>query len=90
MQAISAQTIINRDPEISEMVSQVSADSLQSYVHKLVSFTTRSTLSNQTDKTKGIGAARNWVLSKFQAYASQSKCKMVSYIDTTNRDERKF
>jgi len=49
-------------PEIEKMVSEVSPDSLKSYINTLVvAFGARSTLSTQSDKTKGIGAARNWV-----------------------------
>lgn len=80
---IQAQTIIQRDAEIENILNDVSKDSLQSYIHQLVSFNTRSTLSSQTDKTKGIGAARNWVLNKFQLYAQQSNGRMTAYIDTT-------
>lgn len=72
-----AQTTINRDPEIEQMVQEISADSLQSYIHTLVSFGTRSTLSTQTDKSGGIGAARNWVLSKFNQFSKNSDRKSV-------------
>jgi hypothetical protein len=78
-----AQTIINRDPEITKMVSEVSSDSLKSYVNTLVSFGTRSTLSIQTDKTQGIGAARNWVLKKFNEFAKNSGGSLTAFIDTT-------
>src|SRR6185437_12388869 len=80
---ILAQTIINRDPEIAQMVSEVSADSLKSYINTLVAFGTRSTLSTQTDKTKGIGAARNWVLKKFNEFAKNSGGSLTAFIDTT-------
>ncbi|NCT94950.1 MAG: M20/M25/M40 family metallo-hydrolase [Chitinophagaceae bacterium] len=78
----SAQTIINRDPEIEAMVKEVSADSLQSYILKLVSFGTRNTLSTQTDPKRGIGAARNWVLGKFNEFAQQSRGRLTAFIDT--------
>ena len=78
-----AQTIINRDPEITKMVSEVSSDSLKSYIYTLVSFGTRNTLSTQTDKTKGIGAARNWVLKKFNEFAKNSGGSLTAFIDTT-------
>ncbi|MEO9023165.1 MAG: M28 family metallopeptidase [Ginsengibacter sp.] len=81
--SIFAQTIINRDPEISSMVSEVSSDSLQSYINTLVAFGTRNTLSTQTDKTKGIGAARNWVLKKFNEFAKKSSGRLTAIIDTT-------
>jgi len=77
-----SQTIINRDPEIAQMVSEVSADSLKSYINTLVAFGTRSTLSTQTDKTKGIGAARNWVLKKFNEFSKKSNGRITAIIDT--------
>jgi acetylornithine deacetylase/succinyl-diaminopimelate desuccinylase-like protein len=78
-----AQTSINRDPQIENMVKQVSADSLRSYINTLVSFGTRNTLSTQTSNTKGIGAARNWVLSKFNEFAKNSEGRLSAMIDTT-------
>ncbi|MDJ1497714.1 M28 family metallopeptidase [Cytophagaceae bacterium DM2B3-1] len=77
-----SQQIITRDPEITALVSQVSRDSLQAYVNKLVSFGTRHTMSVTNDKKKGIGASRQWVLSKFQQFASQSEGRMTAMIDT--------
>ena len=43
-----AQTIIQKDPMIEKMVAEVSVDTLKSYINKLVSFGTRSTLSTTT------------------------------------------
>ena len=81
--AILAQTIINRDPEIAQMVSEVSPDSLRSYINTLVAFGTRNTLSTQTDSKKGIGAARNYVLKKFNEFAKNSGGRLTAFIDTT-------
>ena len=80
---LSAQTIINRDPEIAKMVSEVSADSLKSYIGTLVSFGTRNTLSTQTNPKKGIGAARIWMLKKFNEFAKNSEGRLTAFIDTT-------
>ena len=80
---ILAQTIINRDPEIAQMVSEVSPDSLRSYINTLVAFGTRNTLSTQTDFKKGIGAARNYVLKKFNEFAKNSGGRLTAFIDTT-------
>jgi hypothetical protein len=77
-----AQTVINRDPAIEQMVKEVSSDSLKSYITKLVSFGTRNTLSAQTGK-KGIGAAREYVLTKFNEFARQSGGRLTAIIDTT-------
>jgi len=79
---LHAQTTIDRDPEIEQMVKEVSADSLQSYITTLVGFGTRSTLSTNTNAKRGIGAAKNWVLSKFNQFAQQSNSRLTAYIDT--------
>ncbi|MEP7255320.1 MAG: M20/M25/M40 family metallo-hydrolase [Ferruginibacter sp.] len=78
-----SQTIIQRDPEIEKMVKEVSPDSLRSYIKTLVAFGTRNTLSTQTDPNRGIGAARNWVLSRFTEFAKQSGGRLSAMIDTT-------
>jgi hypothetical protein len=79
----SAQKIINRDVEIEQMVKQVSSDSLRSYILKMVSFGTRSTLSTTTDKKRGIGAAREWVVEKFREFSVNSNGRMTAFVDTT-------
>ena len=75
------QTIIQKDPVIEKMVAEVNADSLKSYINKLVSFGTRSTLSTTTDAKKGIGAARDWVVSKFKEFATGSNGRMTAELD---------
>ena len=79
---IFSQTTIIRDPQIQKMVSEVSKDSVESYIRKMVSFGTRSTLSTQTDMKRGIGAARNWVLSRFNEFAKESGGRLTAFIDT--------
>src|ERR1700761_809760 len=78
-----AQTIIVRDAEIERMVREVNPDSLRSYIHTMVAFGSRSTVSSVTDKKKGIGAARNWVLSKFNEWAAGSGGRLTAFVDTT-------
>jgi hypothetical protein len=78
-----AQTTVNRDPVIEQMVKEVSSDSLKSYITKMVSFGTRNTLSSATDKKRGIGAARDYVLSKFNQFAKQSGGRLSAITDTT-------
>ena len=77
-----AQKTIQRDPIIESMVSEVNSDSLKSHIQNLVRFGTRSTLSTTTDSKKGIGAARAWVLSRFQEFAKQSDGRMTAKIDS--------
>lgn len=67
---------------IAKMVEEVSTDSLKSYITKLVSFGTRNTLSNSANKQRGIGAARNWVLAKFNSFTQASNGRLSAFIDT--------
>ncbi|MEO7802134.1 MAG: M20/M25/M40 family metallo-hydrolase [Ginsengibacter sp.] len=78
-----AQTTIKPDPIIANMVQQVSPDSLKSYINILVGFGTRNTLSTQSDDKRGIGAARKWVLKKFNEFAKASNGRLTAYVDTT-------
>jgi Zn-dependent M28 family amino/carboxypeptidase len=77
------QKIVQRDPEIEQMVAEVSVDSLRSYINQLVAFGTRNTLSTQKDSRRGIGAAKNWILSRFAAFAKQSNGRLTAFIDST-------
>jgi Zn-dependent M28 family amino/carboxypeptidase len=78
-----SQTTINRDSEIDQMVKEVSTDSLQGYIRKMVAFGTRNTLSTQKDAKRGIGAAKNWVLQKFNEFAKQSNGRLAATIDAS-------
>jgi hypothetical protein len=77
-----SQTLIQRDPEIEAWVRAISADSLKAHVEKLVSFGTRHTMSTTTDPRRGIGAARRWVLGRFQEFAKKSGGRMTAKLDT--------
>ena len=77
-----SQQVIMRDPAIAAMIAEVSPDSLRSHIDKLVSFGTRHTMSTVTDSKRGIGAARQWVLSRFNEFAKQSNGRMTATIDT--------
>lgn len=78
----AAQQVVVRDPEISRYVSRVSVDSLKTTVQKLVSFGTRHTLSRTTDPAKGIGAARNWVLSRFRQLSNASGGRLTAELQS--------
>lgn len=80
--SIHAQTIVIRNKDIDQMVKSVSQDSLKSYITKMVSFGTRNTLSDIKSKTKGIGAARNWVVGKFNQFGKQGDGRLTAYLDT--------
>lgn len=59
------------DPEIAKMVKEVSAKNIEASIRKLVSFGTRSTLSEQDNPSRGIGAARDWIFGEFQRFSSE-------------------
>jgi hypothetical protein len=80
---VRAQTTIDRDPEIENMVKEVNPDSLQSYIKSMVAFGTRSTVSSTTDKKRGVGAAREWVLARFNQFAAASGGRLTAVVDTT-------
>ncbi|MEP7384327.1 MAG: M20/M25/M40 family metallo-hydrolase [Gemmatimonadota bacterium] len=54
------------DPRIQALVARVSPQRLEEIVTKLVSFGTRSTLSDTLATTRGIGAARRWIFDEFK------------------------
>ena len=57
----------NMHPELQRLVDAVQAANLHATDAKLVGFGTRSTLSDTKSNTRGIGAARRWVKSRFDA-----------------------
>ena len=52
--------------QLKAISGEVSETNLHAYVEKMVSFGTRSTISDQTSPVRGIGAARKWVESEFR------------------------
>jgi Zn-dependent M28 family amino/carboxypeptidase len=65
-----AQTSMARDPDhaaLHAIADAVSADQLHATIEKLVGFGTRHTLSDTQSDTRGIGAARRWAKSRFEA-----------------------
>lgn len=69
------------DPEIKKMITEIKAENLEATVRKLVSFGTRHTLSDTKSKTRGIGAAQQWVKSEFDKYALESNGRLTAAID---------
>ena len=57
--------------QLKEVAGQVKSEHLKADIDKLVSFGTRHTLSSGTDEKRGIGAARAWTKSEFEAISAQ-------------------
>jgi Peptidase family M28 len=54
-----------RQPLLQDIATAVHPDELQSTITRLVAFGTRHTLSDTQSPSRGIGAARGWVASRF-------------------------
>ncbi|KAI0438682.1 hypothetical protein F4803DRAFT_84402 [Xylaria telfairii] len=70
--------------DLASILALVDPKRIEATIKKLVSFGTRHTLSTQTSKTRGIGAARDWIHAEFQKYADASdgrlSVKTIGYI----------
>src|SRR5437667_4342309 len=57
------------NPKILEIIDAVSEARIKAILEKLERFGTRNTMSNADDPVRGVGAARNWILSEMQRYS---------------------
>lgn len=69
------------DPRIAEIVAAVAEERIAADIATLVSFGTRHTLSDTVSATRGIGAARRWILAEFDRIAAAcGGCLEVRYV----------
>ena len=69
------------NPQIAEVVRQISPQQIEADIRKLVSFGTRHTLSETKSDTHGIGAARRWLQSEFEHYSKDSGGRLQVMMD---------
>ena len=67
------------DPRIVKLVATVSEERLGVILKKLESFETRSTLSSTTSITRGVGAARQWILDEMKSYSPKLQVSFDTY-----------
>src|SRR3954452_6733841 len=67
------------DPKIAKLVGTISEERLGIILKKLESFETRSTLSSTTSTTRGIGAARQWILEEMKGYSPKLQVAFDTY-----------
>ncbi|HMD36972.1 MAG TPA: M28 family peptidase [Vicinamibacterales bacterium] len=67
------------DPRIVKLVASISEDRLGATLKKLESFETRSTLSSPNSTTRGIGAARDWILQEMRSYSPKLQVSFDTY-----------
>jgi len=65
-------TLDTLDPDITAMLDQVSADTLEKNTYRLVEFGTRHTLAETESDEFGIGAARRWIKAEMERYSAES------------------
>jgi hypothetical protein len=75
-----AQTVTgDLDPQVVKLVGGVSEERLGTILKKLASFETRSTMSSTTSTTRGIGAARQWILDEMKSYSPKLQVSFDTY-----------
>ncbi len=67
------------DPQIERIVASVSEERLVGVLKKLESFGTRNTLSSTGSPTRGIGAARQWILEEMRSYSPRLQVSFDVY-----------
>jgi len=79
-------TVVITDPDIvsAGLLNEISADSLRATLFRLRSFQNRNMFSDTVSNTRGIGAARRWVLSKFKEYSAANDNRLqTGYLQFT-------
>jgi hypothetical protein len=76
---LSAQTSGDLDPRIVTLVASISPDRLSATLKKLESFETRNSLSSTNSPTRGIGAARQWILDEMKSYSPKLQVSFDTY-----------
>ena len=57
------------DSRIVELIASISEERLGAILEKLESFETRNTLSSVESRSRGIGAARQWIFDELKSYS---------------------
>lgn len=78
----SSNPISDRNDILNQILSQVSVDSLKSYLETLEGFQTRHSASDTSSSIRGIGACRRWIHRKFEDFSQRNESRMqVGYLD---------
>jgi hypothetical protein len=70
------------DPEIRDIVANISADRIQRSIYVLASFKTRHTLSDPLPSGDGIGGATSWIRAEFERASKESGGRLKVELDT--------
>lgn len=76
------------DSTVKQILSEVSADTIEANIRKLAGFHTRHTTSDTVSDSTGIGAARRWIYKSFQRYSNASDGRLQveydRYVESEN------
>ena len=76
----AAAQVSDLDPRIVKLVASVSEERLGNILRQLQSFETRNTLSSTTSTTRGVGAAREWILREMRGYSPKLQVSFDTYM----------
>ena len=73
-------TVTYDSPEdlVDQLKERIMPDSLKAYLVDMQRFETRNTGSDTLSSIRGIGAARNWILAKFDQYSSRVTNRLIT------------
>ena len=69
-------------PQIDQIVGEISPQRIEGYVRKLVSFKTRHAMSDTVSETEGIGAARRWIKGELERCGAQAGGRLQVAFDS--------
>ena len=78
-QNLFAQPAGDLDPRIVALIASISQDRLGATLKKLESFETRNSLSSTGSPTRGIGAARQWILDEMKSFSPKLQVGFDTY-----------
>ncbi len=70
------------DPDIRQLVADISAERIQRSIYVLASYKTRNTLSDPASSADGVGAAAAWIRTQFEKIAAETGGRMTVEADT--------
>lgn len=70
------------DEQLVSMVAEIDESRIENIITTLANFGTRHTLSAQNSTTRGIGAARDWILSEMQSAAAEADGNMDVFFNS--------
>src|SRR5438034_527999 len=76
---VFAQTAADLDPRIVALVGSISQERLGATLKKLESFETRSSMSSTDSATRGVGAARQWILGEMKGFSPKLQVSFDTY-----------